>query len=104
MELKSLCGLAFSICACSADADGKLLTRAQMGDRWPLTVDSIRVKCIKGTQAVGVLGGTTYALNGMASQQRMYQEIDGIWRDNPELGTPKVNLGPLIDSALSMCK
>jgi hypothetical protein len=104
MFIKRLAALLLAVCACSSDADGKLITKTQLGERWPLTIDSIRVKCINGQQAVGVADGTTYALNGLASQQRKYQEIDAIWRDNPDPAIPKVNIGPLIDSALTMCK
>lgn len=81
---------------------GSEVTRAQLGDDWPLTVDRGVVDCIDGNAAIFSTGGNTYALNGAATQKG-YQRIDSIWRDNPDPNLPKMNIGPLLRLALEQC-
>lgn len=46
---------------------------------------------------------TYLAVNGMATTIG-YQEIDAIWKDNPESsGGPKINIGKLIEAGLTLC-
>ena len=75
--------------------------KEDFGDAWPFTVDAGRVQCIDGVYAVFEAGGQTYALNGAAKSK--YAGLDSIWRDNPELAGTKVNIGPMIELALSRC-
>jgi hypothetical protein len=81
---------------------GVLLTKEQLGENWPLTVDSIRVDCIDAYAAVAYHGNVTYALNGLANS-RGFAEIEPIWRPNPKLEGTRINIGPLIDAALRQC-
>ena len=75
--------------------------KEDFGDAWPFTVDAGRVQCVDGMYAVFEAGGQTYALNGAAKSK--YAGLDSIWRDNPELAGTKVNIGPMIELALSRC-
>ena len=91
---------------------GRKVTAEELGDRWPLTVTEGVVDCVRrvfhlGSQPVDAAifrsGGKVYALGGMAQGQG-YEEIDPIWKDNPNPNIPKMNIGPLIDLALEQCE
>jgi hypothetical protein len=81
---------------------GLLLTKATFGDGWPLTVDSVRVDCIDAMAAVAYHDGQTYALNGVAKTAG-YARIEPLWRWNPENEGYRINIYPLIESALTQC-
>jgi Protein of unknown function (DUF2511) len=54
------------LCLVSSCAEsGKQVTRQELGNRWPLTVESGRVNCDHGA-LVFAHHGTIYALNGVA--------------------------------------
>lgn len=95
-----LLGAALLLSACKTS--GKEVSAADFGDRWPLTVPSGKVNCIKPNAAIFIHEGTTYQLNGMASQQG-YTSINGIWRDNPSVPGTKVSISPLLEAALAEC-
>jgi hypothetical protein len=99
-----LAALLATLVACDGSERGRLLRRETLGNQWPLTVDSIRVDCLGGVDAVGYIGSATYALNGMARQRARYRELDSIWRPNPDVPELRVSIKPLIDSALQFCK
>lgn len=79
------------------------VSAAKLGDQWPLTVTEGYVECLPGEAAVFHTGNKTYALNGLA-KGRGYTAINPIWKasPNPTFG-PKINIGPLLDLALSQC-
>jgi hypothetical protein len=76
--------------------------RADVSERWPLTVDSIRVECIGGLVAVGHYGGKTYALNGVA-ETRGFLPIDSIWLENPDDPGGRINISPVSRRAVEQC-
>jgi Protein of unknown function (DUF2511) len=83
-----------------------LVTRDDLGEDWPLTVDYAVLGCEGGTviQAATLTApdGTVYALNGTAKDHTDYEEdIDPIWADAS--GGLKVNIGPLIEQARALC-
>ena len=80
---------------------GVLVSAAEYGDRWPLTVSEARVELIGSSVAVLHAEGRTYALNGTA-QSRGYPRIDPIWRNNPDIPGTKISISPLIQLALSL--
>jgi hypothetical protein len=87
------------------------LRPSEYGEKWPLTVQNGTLNCTP----LGTLGivkftanGITYAVNGTAkarAKQNGWREIDEIWRDNPnpQYG-PKINIGPIVEKGLSLCK
>lgn len=79
------------------------VTRAEHGERWPLTVEEGEVECLPGGVFVFHHGGKTYALNGMA-EGKGYADIRPIWRDDPTQPGLKISIGPLISAANSACK
>ena len=86
---------------------GRLVTRAEFGERWPFTVESGYVDCEGVYEAVFRVGDKTYAINGTArswANRRGYLDITtSIWRDNPIGMGLKVNIGEMIDLALREC-
>jgi len=80
---------------------GVLATADEYGDAWPLTVPGVRVELLSGCAAVVHTTTATYALNGVAIRQG-YPRINPIWKDNPRIPGAKVNIGPLLDLALSL--
>ncbi|HOW75701.1 MAG TPA: DUF2511 domain-containing protein [Candidatus Competibacteraceae bacterium] len=92
-------------------AGGVEITESEYGEEWPLTVKKGTLNCT----SLGTLGiitftvnGITYAVNGTAkarARQNDWREINEIWRDNPnpQYG-PKINIAPLVQKGLSLCK
>ncbi|CAN5634546.1 hypothetical protein BH23GEM7_BH23GEM7_27190 [soil metagenome] len=79
------------------------ISRTDYGDRWPLTVESGRLECRGAGAVVFVQGGREYAVNGMAKSAGA-RDIDPIWRADPSDLGYKVNIGPLIDDGLKLCR
>ena|SRR5437660_8134727 len=77
------------------------VTRADFGDAWPLTVDGGTLACEGAGAVTFTVGGTTYAVNGMASGNGQWPDIDPIWAKGSD--TPKKDIGPLIDRGLQLC-
>jgi hypothetical protein len=84
------------------------VTRAMMGDDWPLTVDAGQLACNAQGHVTFASGGVTYAVNGTAkgaiANGAPYQPIDTIWLDDPNVAGLKLSLQPLLDIGLSLCK
>lgn len=88
-----------------------LITRDDLGDDWPLTVDFGVASCDAFTAGGMDLksaiftapDGTEYALNGTAKDHTDAADIDPIWKDDPDMDGLKINIGPLIDFGLSLC-
>lgn len=87
-----------------------LVTRTDLGDTWPLTVDYAVLHC-QPKQAGGINlqlatltapDGTEYALNGHAKSHTTAQDIEPIWAPDPSTGA-KVDIGPLIERARALC-
>lgn len=80
------------------------ISQAEYGDKWPFTVPSGRLECIPYSKVVFHAGGVAYAVNGLAMSDKRYRNIRPIWRDNPGVGGPKVNIGSVLDRGLALCK
>lgn len=103
------------VMGCSTDATGDerepgYVSRADLGDDWPLTVEKAVVSCEPFTDSVHLpivkVGDVEYGLTGQAVTQG-YTELaddDPVWADNPRIDGAKVNIGPLRDHALGMCE
>jgi uncharacterized protein DUF2511 len=94
------------LCSFTACAEsGRLVTRQELGDHWPLTVDGGRVDCNQGA-LVFAHDGTIYALNEVALGKG-YLEIDPIRKNEARALNHhplKVDLRPLIDLARQQCR
>lgn len=87
--------------ACSGDE----ISKEQLGDDWPLTVESGVLKCIDDNGillAIIEVNGVEYQLNG-AAKSMGYENIDIIWSNNPSIPGARLSLSPLISKALELC-
>ncbi len=97
----------FWLAACT-NSSGVTVTKQELGDKWPLTVDSAKLECRNSVSpgmgaAIAHVNGKTYALNGLA-KQKGYPDIRPVWRDDPKIPGAKVSISPLIKRALDLCK
>jgi len=82
---------------------GRLVTKAELGDSWPFTVDSGYVDCPDGVSAIFRTGDAVYGLNGMATS-RGFAEPDPIRKVHPTIPGGMISIGPMIDLARQECK
>lgn len=82
---------------------GVEVTREAYGDSWPFTVEAGHADCVDGQLAIFRHEGREYALTSLA-ESRGIAPIEPIWRDNPDFGGPKINLGPMTRLALEQCE
>ena len=88
-----------------------LITRTDLGEEWPLTVDYGVVACqvkMAGRIRLEIAtftapDGTEYALNGNAKSHTDAADIEPIWAPNPDVDGLKVDIGPLIERARTFC-
>jgi len=88
-----------------------LVTRIDLGTKWPLTVEYGIVSCQNKTAGGRALmvatftdpSGTVYALNGTAKDHGDAALIDPIWAPDPDAAGLKIDIGPLIERALDFC-
>ncbi len=84
------------------------VSKAEFGDKWPLTVDEGEIECRDTYFRLFHHGGRTYALNGLAkdrAKEHGWLEIKPIWKDNLELGDGfKISLTPLTEAAGNLCE
>lgn len=81
-----------------------LMTQAELGDEWPLTVDEGIVRCEGAGEVYFEAEGTTYAVNGTAQGASGAPEIDPIWADDPEIEGVKINIHQIIERGLELCE
>jgi len=89
-----------------------LLSKSDIGDKWPLTVESGVVRCTRLTGGVQVVtfetDGKTYAVNGTAKARIAQfgwiaiEEIQN--RELNDLGLLKYPVTPILDAGLALCK
>lgn len=86
------------------------ITRSQLGDQWPLTVEEVTPYCYDSLYSsnhvalVVEANGWKYTLNGTAKTQfPELRGIDEIWADSGDELAPKKNIGPLMDAVRASC-
>lgn len=92
----------------------QVVSRAEFGAAWPLTVDGGTLRCKfpdpDRPQLHALLievGADTYALNGVASTHAArngWRDVKEVWRDNPHLPGTKVPVSPLLERAEVLCR
>ena len=82
---------------------GEWVSKTEVGDPWPLTVEGGWLDCIAGDEIVFRSGEKAYAVNGTASDHK-YARIDPIWRRSPSIAGTRINIGPLLDRGLKVCR
>ena len=94
----------------AAFAASEPISREQMKERWPLTVDSGVLSCApEGKLHVVTFraGGHTYGVNGTAKdygKNMGWRDVREIWKDSAAVPGTKVALTPLIDKGTLLCK
>jgi hypothetical protein len=86
-----------------------MLRQADFGEKWPLTVAEGQIECRNATKSgfgevVFTANGTTYAVNGIAMQTDRYADIKAIWRDDPSVQGLKIDISPVLNRGLELCK
>jgi hypothetical protein len=98
--------LGVTLSACGGNPPGQAVSRATMGEAWPLTVESGTLRCEPPGAVVFTAGGVEYAVNGLAlgqAAQKGWRDIEEIWADNPDPMLPKMDISPLINAGLALC-
>ena len=116
--------LAFGVAGCGDDGDssadspaeeqaapdsGALAASDFPEGEWPLTVSEGVVRC-EGSDGSGSVifrapDGTDYAVNGTAQTVKQdLPEIEAIWKKDPDVPGTRINIGPVIDRGLELCK
>ena len=75
--------------------------------RWPLTISGGLLSCVGEAVFITDGDGRMWPLNGNAREAAgsfgAEPAIDPIWRPNPDIPGARVNIGPLIQHALTLC-
>lgn len=86
------------------------VSRAAMGDVWPLSVESGTLRCIDGTMVViDASDGTTYAVNGTAngaknaSGQPRWADVKQVAVQRADAPGLIKDLTPLLNQGLALC-
>jgi hypothetical protein len=93
----------------SGEAQTREISKADLpkGDRWPLTVNSGLLRC-EGSNGFGAVvfrapDGMDYGVNGVALGKH-FADIKPIWRKDPDSPGLRIDIGPLIDIGLTLCR
>jgi hypothetical protein len=98
--LASVVGLSFGFTAgfiLLPDQPGIEVSQSQYANHWPFEVGQARLRCEGKGAVILTVGGTDYAVNGMAASNR-YRPIQAVIID------PKIDFGPIISRGLTLCK
>ena len=86
------------------------ISRADLGDQWPLTINPITLHCEASGPYQYVTfdyNGTTFALNGtargVASERGWTDWQPDLWADDPRLEGAKVIPNELVSRGLALC-
>lgn len=82
------------------------VSRETMKDEWPLTLSSGVLGCERGAVTFSA-NGITYAINGTAMAQGRklgWRDIREVWKGNLAIPGTKINIGPMIEKGLLLCK
>jgi len=102
-----------------ACADSIKISKAEYGSKWPFTVSEGKLSCksfghMGNGDPIGAITFTvknkTYAVNGTATAPRRraengWRKLEEIWKiDYPGNPPLRVNMGPIIERGLTLCK
>lgn len=90
-------------------AGPQLISADDFGAAWPFTVEEMHLSCMNGNAVVvaDAETGVMYALNGVArnnASRLALEPLDKVWRADPANQGAKVDLGPVIEQGLKLCK
>jgi hypothetical protein len=109
--LAALILIAAALPVAQASTDTVTVSKAEYGEKWPLTVDQVELACEPPTLITVTANGVTYALNGSArthAKRYGWEDFESIWRTDPTSdpnGTQwKIPASNLIDRGMQLCK
>lgn len=82
------------------------VSREMMKDQWPFSIAAGMLGC-EGLSVTFRANGITYAVNGTAKAQGKklgWRDTREIWKDNPAIPGTKLDMGPMINKGLLLCK
>lgn len=85
-----------------AHAHTRVVSKAEFGQRWPLTVEKGELRCNKGAVTI-VVDGKPYALNAKAQNRHLGGALGPLWAPNPKLEGARMSTGELIGHGLKLC-
>lgn len=88
-------------CMMQMDPQGVRVSRAEFGERWPLTVATGILRCERSDEITFQWRGSTYALTGR-TEHSAYSDIHEIWADGQ--GGRRKPLAPLVDRGRELCE
>lgn len=103
-----IAALALAAASCGGEESSAVdnvvqLTPTDVEGAWPLTVDSIALRCEPPGAVVATANSTDYAVNGLADAHE-FEPIEPIWRPNPDIPGTRMDIGELIDAGLDLCE
>lgn len=87
-----------------AKGPSRTITQAEFGDAWPFTIPAGELFCTGANAVTFVAAGTTYAVNGAATQAGRGDDIGPIWAADTSSGGTKKSIAPIIDAGLALCR
>jgi hypothetical protein len=90
------------LAGCGQDDERLELSREQLGEQWPLTVERGVLACEDRDLTI-TADGTTYALGAGGDGTGRGEPIDPVHAEDEELPGARKSLGPLISRALELC-
>lgn len=93
--------------ACGGKVEGRTLVvaRAEAKCEWPFDVQKMQIRCNGYAPKMGEVYFASergaYALNGSA--MKSFKDPRPIWKDAPQTGMGKINVGPWIQVGLALC-
>lgn len=107
MPRRLLVLLALCFTTLAASAGERVVKRSDLGTEWPLNVETGTLRCRPFMSNLHILtieaNGKVWAVNGTAKGQG-YADIEPIWAPNPKIPEARINIGPLIELAKSLCR
>jgi hypothetical protein len=88
-----------------AASSGLHVSRAQMSDDWPLTVEAGTLRCEASAVTIEV-DGVTYWVNGIAggrAEANGWVDVEAIWAADPDIPGMKINIGAILNPGLDLC-
>ena len=87
-------------------AETLTITSAEYGDKWPFTVNEVKLSCRNVAAVLITANGKTYTLNGKAKTQfKQLPDSRDITKPNPKYGAGAVMTLPsdMIQRGLALC-
>lgn len=100
------CGQSASTTTTRAEAPepGRLNASMFPPGTWPLTVRAGVVRC-EDSSVIFKTGGTDYTVNGTAlTRHQDMHPIRGIWRASRDIPGTRIDISPVLDAGLKLCR